>query len=325
MKVLVTGAAGCLGTELCLLLRSQGHEVVGVDNLSRYSLLGELGMRDQQKNVEVIKTAGVEFIQEDFALLHLKPRPAVDAVVHTAAQVCHSRKGQYDNALDDVGTNVLGTVGLLEHYYRTQTPFLFISSSKVYGENFDKLKGGHTRYGISEDCPLGDQTHITFFGASKAAADLFCQMYARKYGFPVGVFRPGCFTSKYALAAEAQNWLPWLMHCAKRGEPFNLYGDGGQSRDLLHAADLAQACAAWVKSPQAGVWNIGGEAIETINMAIKRVERMLEKKVNVVRHPPRAGDIYSLRLASGKISNAYGWRQTIFLNDIYQEIMEAVQ
>ncbi|TAL42330.1 MAG: NAD-dependent epimerase/dehydratase family protein, partial [Salinibacterium sp.] len=310
MRIIVTGAAGCLGTELCLQLRARGDAVLGVDNLSRYELLGEDGPRKQSANAEALRAAGVEFEKDDFVdALGADRIYAYDAVVHAAAQVCHSRKGGKDDPFDDVRINVMGTLQLLDRTQSAGKPLLFIGSSKVYGENFDRMNALQAFNGIDESCPLGDQTHITFFGASKAAADLFCQMYAKKYGMAVGVFRPGCFTGRYALATEAQNWLPWLAHCAREGKVFRAFGDGKQVRDLLHASDLARACIMWLNAPRPGVWNLGGgrSTAFTLYESIERVEKLVGKHVNVGYHPARAGDIRRLVLDSTRFVREYDW------------------
>lgn len=314
MNVLVTGAAGLLGTELCRQLRASGNSVVGIDDLSRYFLLGEAGTRAQDANVQALRDVGVELITTHFeSPTGLAQVAQVDVVVHAAAQVCHSRAGEKDNPFHDVGINILGTVQLLEQCRKQAKPILFISSAKIYGENPGPL--------IDESTPLGDQTHITFFGASKAAADLFAQMYARKYGLKVGILRPGCFTGPWALAAEAQNWLPWMVHCFKIRRPFTIFGDGLAVRDLLHVSDLADACRAWLEFPTTGVWNIGGGPKRALSViqAFQRVERLLKTTTQREFAPPRAGDIRRLVMDSGAFEQAYGWKARVGLDFILKE------
>lgn len=313
--VLVTGAAGLLGTELCLQLRTAKYEVIGVDNLSRYTLLGEAGVRDQITNAKALMAAGVQFRQEDFRHVGVG---GADAVVHAAAQVCHSRKGKFDNPSDDVQTNIVGTVDLLEQARVAKLPLLFISSAKVYGENVDRQPQP-----TDESCPLGDQTHLTFFGASKVAADLFAQMYAIKYETPVGVFRPGCFTGQWALATEAQNFFGWLVHCALKRHKYNVFGDGEQVRDHLDVRDLAAACIKWIGRPTSGVWNVGGgpSNAESLNVSIHRVETLTGTKVSKVFCRPRLGDIRSLVLNSRKLSDDYNWAPKYSLTEIVEELI----
>ena len=322
MNILVTGAAGLLGTELCLLLKAKGHNVIGIDNGSRYGLIGETGPRAQVENFNVLKAAGVEVLDEDlteFSAQFLIRDRNITRIIHAAAQVCHSRKD--DVALDNVDSNIVATVRLLDDARRIDgepsIPFLFISSSKVYGENFDDFVAPN---GIDETCPLGDQTHITFFGASKVAADLLAQMYARQYGMTVGCLRPGCFTGSYALATEAQNWFPWLVHCAKNDKVFRIFGDGTQERDLLHSLDLARACLLWCEHPTSGVWNIGGgpERVITVKAAVKWIG-----KVRTEICSRRPGDIQRLVIDSRKFIREYGWRPEISLGSIFESVMEA--
>ena len=329
MRVLVTGGAGLLGTELSLQLQQQGHKPIAIDNLSRFILLGESGPRQHEENLAALRAARVTFLGHDFRVLGPDLHD-VNAVVHSAAQVCHSRKDIKDDPLEDLDVNVVGTVRLLRLCKLADVPMLFISSSKVYGQNFDVVRARHedvALMGIDERCPLGDQTHLTFFGASKAAADLFCQMYGRKYGEPglgrfrAGVFRPGCFTGRWALPTEVQNWLPWLVHCARRGEPFHLYGDGEQVRDLLHVRDLAGACIRWLEHPTNGVWNLGGgpRRAPTLNQAIDRVQAELGKRIQVEARSPRPGDIRYLVLDSSRFMHDYGWEPEKSHDDIYRE------
>lgn len=322
MNVLVTGVAGLLGTELALLLKREGHGVVGVDNCSRYALLGEEGPRMQLDNLVVLASAGVLISTADlrsspkvgFQILHLP----ITHIVHAAAQVCHSRKN--DTAEDNISNNIEATFRLLEEARIRKLPFLFISSSKIYGERVDHVQPIH---GITEQCPLGDQTHLTFFGATKAAADLLAQQYARQYGMVVGCLRPGCFTGLYALAAEAQNWLPWLVHCAKAEKVFRIFGDGEQTRDLLDSEDLARACLLWCEAPKSGVWNIGGglgRAV-TLNAAVATVSKHLGRQVLTSHHPKRAGDIQRLVLDNTKFTRDYGWSPEVSLEDVFTKAL----
>lgn len=314
MRILITGACGLLGTELALQSRRAGHYVIGLDNLSRYTLLGEVGIRAQGENERVLRAAGVEIRHGDIQAHALDFD--FDAIVHAAAQVCHSRKN--DDVWDDYKVNIGGTLRMLEHARLRLTPLLFISSAKLYGENVSEAP-------VDESCPIGDQTHITFFGASKAAADLFAQMYSRKYNITVGVLRPGCFTGKYALATEGQNWLPYLVHCVSRGLPFRIYGYGGkQVRDLLHVSDLANACLLWLARPTSGVWNIGGGADRTINLdaAVAWVEERLDRNAVVEYERKRHGDIRTLIMNSDKFIAQYGWRATMSLESIFDEMTE---
>lgn len=323
-KVLVTGGAGLLGTELCLLLRQEGYDVVAVDNLSRYALLGERGIRDENLNAKILKDLNVEFIQSDFRSARLdRIRP--DAVVHAAAQVCHSRKGTFDNWQQDYQINVEGTLDLLEQCRALDIPMLFISSAKVYGEN---LKRPGREY--DEKTPLGDQTHLTFFGASKVAADLACQMFHQKFetsNFKVGVFRPGCFTGPWALATEAQNWLPWFAHRIKHDLPITVFGVVSNVRDILHVSDLAEACLAWLQDPKGGVWNLGGGLKNSVTVmeAIRRMVGMTSKdSFPALRFDPaRPGDIEYLVLSNKKFNSDFELDiPYVPLDKIFEELMK---
>ena len=316
--IVVTGACGLLGTELCLLLRSHGYAVVGVDDLSRYKLIGEEGTRRLEANAKEIETAGVNFFRMDVRLfVEQRYMPAdTAAIVHTAAQVCHSRR--VDAPWDNIEVNYLQTNLILNDARARNVSFLFNGSTKVLA---------HSEWPLNDDSPLGDRTPMTFFGATKMAADVLAQQYGYTYGMTVGVMRPGCFTGARALATEGQNWLPWLVHCNLTGRPFNLFGDGSQVRDVMHVGDLADACLRWIEKPKAGVWAMGARTKNSIsvNEAIELVEKLTGKKTKVMAHPSRPGDMQYLVVGGERFSHDYGWQPTKCLDAIVDELVKSLR
>ena len=193
------------------------------------------------------------------------------AIVHTAAQPSHDWAAH--DPQTDFTINANGTLNLLEaaRNFCAETPFVFLSTNKVYGDTPNRLplrelplrweiEPGHEyEPGISESMSI-DQTTHSLFGASKVAADVLVQEYGRYFEMPTVCFRGGCLTGPEHAGTELHGFLSYLMKCAVSGCPYRVFGyKGKQVRDNIHSFDLVEAFAAFVRAPRVGeVYNIGG-------------------------------------------------------------------
>jgi CDP-paratose 2-epimerase len=275
--ILVTGSAGLIGSETVRRFAGDGCAVVGIDNDMRKRFFGEeastrkvrdelltsvpayqhheIDIRDAEAVNEVFKTHG----------------PGLRAIVHTAAQPSHDWAARDPQM--DFTVNANGTLNLLEaaRNFCPETPFVFTSTNKVYGDTPNRLplqelelrweiEAGHEyEAGISENMSI-DQTKHSLFGASKAAADVLVQEYGRYFGMPTACFRGGCLTGPAHAGTELHGFLSYLMKCTVSGRPYRVFGyKGKQVRDNIHSFDLVEAFAAFVRAPRVGeVYNIGG-------------------------------------------------------------------
>lgn len=329
MNILVTGAAGCAGLEICRELVQKGHSVTGMDNLTRPQLFGldpnsEYAMA---AGVRVLAT-GARFLVADFRKLY-DPAAIIpglldfDCIVHAAAQTSHPRS--LENPQQDFEINAIGTFRLLEmlRLERPKTRFLYISTSKVYGEYGDTACT--ERGTVSESCSLGDQTRMTPFGISKLTADLYVQEYARAFGLQTAVLRPNCITGGAGVySTRQQNWIPQIVRACREGTIFPLYGHGGeQVRDVLHAKDLARAVSALLDLPRwnGEVYNVGGGAGNAIRMldAIAEVQKRIGKKIEIESKDRRYGDWRCYMTDFAKLRDATGWQPKIGLDVIFDE------
>jgi len=198
----------------------------------------------------------------------------VDAVIQAAGKpgVGYSLKFPKD----DFSINAEGTFNVLECVRRIcpKAAFVFCSTNKVYGENVDRLrlKKLRKRYafasapGVPETLPV-DLTGHTPYGASKYAADLYVQEYARSYGMKTAVFRMSCIYGTRQFGFEDQGWLAWFVISAIKGTPLTIYGDGRQVRDVLYVDDLVGAFDKFIRGPRRhGVYNIGGGRRNTLSL-----------------------------------------------------------
>ena len=205
--VLVTGAAGLIGSETVDFFCGLGTDVVGVDNDMRRQFFGdEASTRWNQERLQ--RTHGARFtnvnadIRDLAAMEELFRRhgSAISLIVHTAAQPSHDWAAR--EPITDFTVNANGTLNLLEltRRYCPEAVFIFVSTNKVYGDTPNRLPlvERETRWevdethpfhlGIDETMSIDNSTH-SLFGVSKSAADLLVQEYGRYFGMKTAAFR----------------------------------------------------------------------------------------------------------------------------------------
>ena len=187
-------------------------------------------------------------------------------VLHLAAQVAVTTS--VANPREDLETNALGTFNVLEAV-RTKSPtsfFINASTNKVYGKMDDVgvvERNGRYEYsdlptGVGEDRPLDFHSP---YGCSKGAADQYTIDYARIYGIRSVTFRQSCIYGPRQFGIEDQGWVAWFTIAAVLGKKITIYGDGKQTRDVLHVQDLARAYEAAFEHRETvtgQAFNIGG-------------------------------------------------------------------
>jgi len=336
-KVLVTGGAGLVGTECCILFAQEKYNVISVDSYIRKSLFGEEG--DTHLNVELFsKFDNICHVEKDIRDISTMKNLLrdVDVIIHAASQPSHPKS--IEIPLEDFSINAYGTLGLLElcRQICPEAVFIFCSSNKVYGENPNTIPivEKPTRYdykeinGINESMSI-DQTKHTPFGVSKIAADLYVQEYANLYGLKTGVFRMGCITGSTARAVELHNWEPFFMIKNLKGELLNVYGfKGKQVRDVIHARDLVRLFELFAENPRPGeVYNVGGGRANSISLleSFDLIEGITGKKMKYKLCPPREGDHIVYISDLSKVKCHYDWDISISLQEIFEDIYEGLK
>lgn len=309
-KILVTGSAGLIGSESVKQFCEKGYEVHGIDNNQRAAFFGKDGdtsktnqqLLDKYKNYIHHKVD----IRDKEALEQIFKTHAFELIIHTAAQPSHDWSGKFP--VIDFEINALGTVLLLDmmRLYAPKSVFIFTSSSKVYGDqfNFWKYKESETRYdlpksheyfnGVKETVSIDGSMHSPY-GVGKASADLYVQEYGVYYGLKTMVFRCNCLTGPAHAGAKLHGFLSYLVKCIVNGEEYVVNGyKGKQVRDNIHSYDLVNAFYHAFKNPKEGiVYNLGGGRENSVSIleAIKIIEEISGKKAKFMISPePRRGD-----------------------------------
>ena len=259
-------------------------------------------------------------------------------IIHAAAQPSHDWAAT--NPILDFQVNANGTHNLLEatRNYCKDTPFIFTSTNKVYGDTPNQIqfletqsryspKSSKYKFGIDESMSIDQSTH-SVFGASKVAADIMVQEYGKYFSMNTVSFRGGCLTGSNHSGTKLHGFLSYLMKCVATDQPYSIFGyKGKQVRDNIHSADLISAFDCFFENPKQGeVYNIGGGNESNCSMleAIQISEKITSKTFNYTyTDVNRIGDhiwyISDLRKFKTHYPN---WKITHSIEDILAEIYE---
>jgi CDP-paratose 2-epimerase len=253
-----------------------------------------------------------------------------DLIIHCAGQPSHELSGK--QPLSDFEINTVATVELLEAARSIpKTPFIFMSTSKVYNPNYLNMVEEDTRFSwVSQKVGINefervDQLCHTPYGASKLAADVIVQEYGIYYKMPTVCFRCSCIVGEEQKGVALHGYLSHLCRCALEGKPFTIYGDKGkQVRDNLHVSDLIRAFHLWAERPITGVFNMGGGEESTCSLleAIRLVEGISGKKIEVKHGDVRVGDHTIYYSDTAKFRYHYGWQPEISLKQIVTKLLD---
>jgi len=280
--LLVTGAAGLIGSEVVAWFSRMDWEVVGIDNNMRADFFGPKGdttwnTQRMEKELSNYRCVDVD-IRDRAAILKLVAQIKPDAVVHTAAQPSHDLAAS--RPFDDFDVNAVGTLNLLEavRRYSTTIPFVHMSTNKVYGDapNNLNLVEEETRWdyadaefldGIEETFSI-DQSKHSIFGASKVAADVMVQEYGRYFDMPTCCLRGGCLTGPNHSGVELHGFISYLIQTNLEEREYTIFGyQGKQVRDNIHSHDVAAFISAFIEKPRvAEVYNLGGGRENSISI-----------------------------------------------------------
>jgi CDP-paratose 2-epimerase len=275
---IITGASGLVGSEAVRLFAAKGFDVIGIDNDMRARYFGPdsstlKNRADLSAEIKSYRHNDIDIRDGDaINALFADLGGAISVIVHAAAQPSHDWASQ--DPVTDFSVNATGTLILLEalRHHCPEAVFLHMSTNKVYGDTPNSLPliEAETRWtvdsqhpyaesGIDEAMSIDTSVH-SFFGVSKAAADLMVQEYGRNLGLKTVAFRCGCITGPAHTGAVQHGFLAYLAQCAVKHRAYTIFGyKGKQVRDNISGADLAEALWQSYQSPKPGeVYNMGG-------------------------------------------------------------------
>lgn len=289
--ILVTGAAGFIGSHVSQALLARGDRVVGLDNFDPF-----YSAALKTANVEAIERSGrvaagsargtPRFVFEEADICD---EPAVRRIFseHKPSGVVHlaAKAGVRPSIADPAGysrANVLGTSVLMEEARRSGVDrFVMASSSSVYGNN-PKVPFAETD-DVSEP--------ISPYAATKRSCELLAYTHWKLTGTPTACLR---FFTVYGPRQRPDLAIGLFLRRVGRGEPIRMFGDGTTSRDYTFIDDIvAGVLASYDRIGEHGyrVWNLGGSDPVTLAQMIRTIETVVGKAANIERMPPQPGDV----------------------------------
>lgn len=297
MKVLVTGAAGFIGSHLCQHLLSLGHEVVGID-----AMLTDKRIRLQ--NLEpLLRTKNPRFALSLGNLLDSdldRLLQDVEAVFHLAGipGVRSSWGGAFSRY---VANNILATQRLLEVCKRQPLKrFVYASTSSVYGERTGKLSE------TAAPSPLSP------YAVSKLAGEHLCRVYEKSEGVPVVILR---YFTVYGPRQRPDMAFHRFIYRMLKEMPVPIYGDGHQTRDFTYIDDCVRATAAALNADGAvgQTINIGGGERSSVREVVALLEKLLKQPANTVFSGQAKGEPSQTWADRTLAERLLGWRPTVTL------------
>jgi nucleoside-diphosphate-sugar epimerase len=278
MRLLLTGASGFLGRRVARLLTARGEDVVAMSRVAPGPAGAQTG-----------RFVSADLTDPDSLARAAREIGDVDAIVHLAAVV--PKTPDQDVAEYMFSTNVAGTVNLFRAFAGGSPQAVLASSAEVYGSP-------------QGSAPIGEDVQpdpITFYAASKVAAEVFCRTWERHEQRPVAILR---FTVLYGAGDTISRALPSFIRSAVRGERPQVFG-GEELRDYLHIDDAAAAVCLAVSGRLSGTYNVGsgsGIAVRDAAQQVLTVAGADSASEILPRRKPAADivlDVSRFRLATG--------------------------
>lgn len=287
MRYLVTGVAGFIGSHLAEALEAAGHEVLGIDCFTDY----------YDPAIKEENASGLEVRRLDLAADQLDFR-GFDGVFHLAGQPGVRSFGDIFDLY--VRRNLLASQRVFEACARDGVRVAFASSSSVYGEA--------ERYPTSEETPMRP---LSPYGITKLGCEHLARAYERSFGLDAVILR---YFNAFGPRQRPDQAFTKAAIALAEGVPFNMYGDGLQSRDFTYVGDIVEATRLAMERGR-GIYNVGGGVEATLKETIAILEELAGRELEVQSHPPVPGDQRRTNADATRIRADLGWQPHTSLED----------
>ncbi len=297
MRLVVTGAAGFLGSHLCEALLARGDEVVGYDNL----------VTGQRSNVDLLcASSAFSFVEQDITD-PLEVDGPVDGVLNLASPASPEDFSQIPIKILKVGG--IGTYNCLGLAKATGARFVLASTSEVYG---DPLVHPQPETYWGNVNPIGERG---CYDEAKRFAEAITIAYHRQHGVDVGIVRTFNTSGPRFRPADGRV-LSTFVTQALRGAPITVQGDGSQTRSICYVDDQVRGYVAMLDHPGVvGPVNIGTEDEITILRLAELVREMVGSESPIVHGPARADDPKQRCPDLTRARGLLGWKPEVPLED----------
>jgi nucleoside-diphosphate-sugar epimerase len=303
MKYLVTGGAGFIGSHIARALLAQGETVRILDNFSS----------GREENLQGLDLEVIRGDLRDASCVAEAVR-GVNVIFHEAAFVSVPESMEKPQECFDV--NVTGTSILFEAARKAGVQRVVVaSSSAVYGDS--------TLMPLEEDAPL---KQLSPYGSSKRIDEMYADLYTNAFGLEVAALR---YFNVYGPRQRPDSMyaaaVPIFIRRMLDNKPITIYGDGGQSRDLINVKDVVQVNLLASQHPKA-VGQIFNVCTGVETRLLDLLDILYEIFPNAPQHvhaEPRAGDIYRSIGTPRKAMDILGFKPSVSLADgVYEAVEE---
>lgn len=292
-KILVTGGAGFIGSNISEELIKKGYDVVVLDNFATGK---KSNLRSFEKNIEIIEGDIRSYMQVEKAV------KGVEIILHQAALPSVPRSIQDPITSNEVNTS--GTLNILNAAKENNVKrVVFASSSSVYGDNPILPK---------EENMLANP--LSPYAVSKLAAEKYCNVFTRIYGLETIALRYfNVFGPKQDPNSQYSAVIPKFIKSILNDERPVIYGDGEQSRDFTYIANVIEGnmLAAFTPCESGIVMNCACHGQITLNQLVNSINKILGKNIEPIYMEPRAGDIKHSFASIDKIKEILGFEPVV--------------
>jgi dTDP-glucose 4,6-dehydratase len=305
MKILVTGAAGFMGSHLCEVLIKKGHEVYGIDNFFR----GKKTNLPTSSNFHFAELDLIDQFETKNYISLIKPQ----IVIHYAA--INGTKYFYDIPFKVCNDNVLMTQNLLNSLKESVDLFVYASSSEVYGPS------PITPTSELEPIILHATSDRDSYASSKAIGEFLTRLWAREKGKSFLILRPfNTYGTRMATNGYGQV-IPEFIERIRSNEDFYLFGTGNQTRSFCNVIDHVNIVSELIFKAKNEVLNIGYDEEVTILQLAELIHFQLNKKFQPMFKPAWENDTKWRKPDLSKIKNYVGDWKFIGLNDGISQLL----
>jgi len=308
MKVLVTGAAGFIGSHLCGRLLADGRQILAVDNFDDFysPQVKRRNIEDCQKD-ENFKL--IEADVRDSAAMDKAVGGGIDIIVHLAARA--GVRPSIAQPLLYADVNIKGTLVLLEAAKNHKVnKFIFGSSSSVYGNN--------------KKVPFAESDNVDFpispYAATKKACELLCHTYHHIHNIDITILR---FFTVYGPRQRPDLAIHKFARLIEADKPIGIFGDGSMMRDFTFIDDIINGLvAAMAKCDGYHIYNIGESRPICVNDLVTALENALGKKARRKHLPLQPGDVERTFADVTRAVNELGYNPATKIEDGLAKFVE---
>lgn len=293
-KILVTGGAGFIGSNLVDKLIDLNYQVVVIDNLfsGKKEYLNKLvtfyqaDINDKEKMAEI-------FNQEEF-----------DYVYHLAAQI-DVRKSVEDMVFDNQ-VNILGALNILENCYKNKVKKIIFASS------------GGAAYGFPEEIPTSENCStnpVSPYGINKLCFEKYLNYYYKVFGQKYSVCRLANVYGPRQYKGGEAGVIAIFINNAVENKTSYIYGDGLQTRDFVYVDDVVNAFIANLNEDIVGIFNIGTGVEKTLLDIISAIEKAIDDKIKIEFQEAKLGEERRSCLKKDLAEKVLDWKSQVDLEE----------